>query len=70
MIHVCTHTYTILLDTKYAVDLNLARRVGLLLVLNVGGDLIETDLFGDSLSSSSVLGTRLVLEDSVDLLEG
>lgn len=41
-----------------------------LFVLDVLGDLVETDLLGDSLSSSSVLGTRLVLEDGVDLLEG
>lgn len=41
-----------------------------LFVLDVLGDLVETNLLGNSLSSSSVLGTRLVLEDGVDLLEG
>jgi len=57
---------------KYEFNLLLFRlnvcRVGSLLgVLNVIGDLVETDLLGDPLSSCSVLGTRLIVEDGIDL---
>jgi hypothetical protein len=38
-------------------------------VLDILNSLVETDLLGNSFSSSSVFGTRLVLEDSVDFLE-
>jgi hypothetical protein len=36
-------------------------------VLNIMGDLVETNLLGNPLSSCSVLGTGLIVEDSVDL---
>lgn len=39
-------------------------------VSDVLNGLVETDLLGNSFSSGSVLGTRLVLEDGIDFLEG
>ena len=42
----------------------------LLLVNDIGGDLVETDLLGDSLSSGSVFSTSVIVEYPVDLLEG
>lgn len=39
-------------------------------VSDILNGLVETDLLGDSFSSGSVLGTRLVLEDGIDFLEG
>jgi hypothetical protein len=38
-------------------------------VSDILNGLVETDLLGNSFSSCSVLGTRLVLEDGIDLLE-
>ena len=57
---------------KYEFSLLLLRLnvcgVGSLLgVLNVIGDLVETNLLGDPLSSCSVLGTGFIVEDSIDL---
>lgn len=43
--------------------------VDLLLVLNLLGNLVQTDLGSNTLSSCSVLGTGLVVEDPVDLFE-
>jgi hypothetical protein len=48
-------------------NLNVGRVGSLLRVLNIMGDLVETNLLGDPLSSCSVLGTGLIIEDSVDL---
>ena len=39
----------------------------LLGVLDILSDLVETDLLGDSFSSSSVFGTGLILEDGIDI---
>jgi hypothetical protein len=39
-------------------------------VSDILNGLVETDLLGNSFSSSSVFGTRLVLEDGIDFLEG
>jgi hypothetical protein len=44
--------------------------LGGLLVLDLVGNLVEADLLGDALSALPVLGTGLVVEDGVDLLEG
>ena len=57
---------------KYEFNLLLFRlnvcRVGSLLgMLDVIGDLVETNLLGDPLSSCSVLSTGLVVEDGIDL---
>ena len=41
-----------------------------LLVLNVGRKLVKTNLLGDTFSPFSVLGSTVVLENGVDLLEG
>jgi hypothetical protein len=42
----------------------------LLLVLNIISELVKTNLLGNSFSSGSVLGSRLVVEDSIDFFEG
>ena len=55
------------LDSGRLVKVGVA--VGLFGVLHIGGGLVETNLLGHSLSSFSVLGTGLVLEDRVDLFE-
>lgn len=39
-------------------------------VSDILNSLVETNLLGDSFSSSSVLGTGLVIEDVIDFLEG
>lgn len=57
------------LDTVRLVDGGAVAVACLLRVLDVGGGLVEPDLLGDSFSSLSVLGARLVLEDGVDLLQ-